>query len=574
MAAMGLMFGKKGGFKGGFGAIRKAAAGTKMGAAIKGSRAYSMIGGKLPSMAKVGFLAGGAFLGTSGVLGAFSEGGGASNVLSGAMGGAMIGGALGGPVGAAIGGALGGGAAFAAGLFGKNKKQNASKSALDQLEGSDMFSTGPNAQFETRSAKFDHDTQLMQLYNDALEAGGHDGDTEAAAKFIRAMGLNPDDIHRDDFMEGLRDKGFGGDLESTIKGMKNTELKNEVDMIKRVNDSLSKFGDELEISGTDVRDFVESVGLNLMDASERQLRAAGMMMAADRLNFSRNQAIIPDIGNSGLAVGEKAASANAALNAIISGDMTSATITDFLTKQAQLEVSLGNSVDVAGLSGIMELRAQAEAGRFGAEGSANYKSIMGVIDTGEKNFFRDLAGQTMIGQSELEGVFAQGGMGGLDSYVGQIQQNRAAISGTGGMSFNDRLLKLKDLGFKMDKETFDQFREDAGLGVAFNGGGPGLFEDIIAAAERAGTDEETLSNALSQAFIDSGLSVDQMEGVRNAIENLPDHLQKLSITMNDGSDGGDQSITARGSAGEFAYLNLGPRQGTPQYNNNIAGRRY
>ena len=88
---------------------------------------------------------------------------------------------------------------------------------------------------------------------------------------------------------------------------------------------------------------------------------------------------------------------------------------------------------------FLELRAQVEAGRFGPAGSARNKSIMNVIETGQKNFFRDLAGQTMIGQSELEQVFAEGGLGGLDNYVGQIQQNRAAISGTGGMSFNDRI---------------------------------------------------------------------------------------------------------------------------------------
>ena len=32
--------------------------------------------------------------------------------------------------------------------------------------------------------------------------------------------------------------------------------------------------------------------------------------------------------------------------------MTSANITDFLTKQAQVEIAMGNSADVAGLSGI------------------------------------------------------------------------------------------------------------------------------------------------------------------------------------------------------------------------------
>ena len=569
MAAMGAMFGKKGGFKGGFGKIRGAVAGSSMGQAIKRSGFYkNVLGGKLPSAGLVATGLGGAFLGTSGVLGAFKEGGGASNVMSGALGGAMLGGAIGTMVpipgmtlvGAGAGALIGGVAAFGAGLIGKNKKQKASQQLLNSLLLTDMFQSGPNSQFSTRSAKFSHDQRLLELYNDAVSTGGFDGDTEAAARFMRAMGITDlDGIHRDDFMEGLRDQGFGDSLTKGIQEMKNIELRNETEMLKRVNASLKKFGDGLEVTGQDVQGFVEGLGLNLMDASQSQLRAAGVMMAADRLNFTRNRAVIPDIGNSGLAVGETFASANSALSSIINGDMTSANITDFLTKQAQVEIAMGNSADVAGLSGILELRAQAEAGRFGPAGSAKHKSIMNVIETGQKNFFRDLSGQTMIGQSVLEEQFAKGGLGGLDNFVGQIQQNRAAISGTGGMKFNERILKLKDLGFKMDIDTFRKFRESTGLNIDFMGG-EDLSKRLIDAAREKGTDEETLSNALSQAFIDSGLSNDGMERITQAIEGLQENVQKISINMNDGADGGDKSITVRSSSGEFAYLNLGERQ--------------
>ena len=89
---------------------------------------------------------------------------------------------------------------------------------------------------------------------------------------MRAMGITDlDGIHRDDFMEGLRDQGFGDSLTKGIQEMKNIELRNETEMLKRVNASLKKFGDGLEVTGQDVQGFVEGLGLNLMDASQSQL---------------------------------------------------------------------------------------------------------------------------------------------------------------------------------------------------------------------------------------------------------------------------------------------------------------
>lgn len=268
------------------------------------------------------------------------------------------------------------------------------------------------------------------------------------------------------------------------------------------------------------------------------------MATAHALNFSRNMAFIPDIGQSGIAKNEKQMSASAALNALISNPMaaTSADFTDFLTKMASFEISTGVSADVAGISGIMELEHHLKSGRFGPAGSAGYKRVQDIIATGRENFFLQLSQNSKVGADTLKAVFDVRGMSGMSDYLGNLQSVRAAISGTTRMGFKERLGILSKRGFTFTQDSFAAFKEAAGLGgIAFGSGGEALNQRILKQLNDKNIDEETMRDALNQAFLMQDLGVDELVRIEQAIIDLPERLgpviQGLIPVENDGSAG-------------------------------------
>ena len=514
--------------------------------------------------ARVGPMAGvmGGVMAAGGIMGAFNEGGGASNVMNGAIGGAMLGASIGsvvplfGTAAGAIGGAvIGGGLSYAAGLWGKNKKQKASERLVEAVMGAD-YSANVGAG-KSRRAKFNTQSDLLELWNDALASG--DGDSEAMAVFMRAQGLNPDDYHRDDYFEKLKGEGFGKKVKTGLDDMLRKERQNEVKAIRQVNNVLGQFGSHLTIGADAVGEFISGVlGRDLMDMSTGQLQAAALMMTADQMNFSRNNAIIPDIGNSGLAIAERSASASAALNAIIGGDMTSATITDFLTKQAGYEISLGNNADVAGMSGILELQAHMDAGRFGAVGSDSYNKMAGVIKAGSDDWYSKISAQTFTEEGTIRNMVRMGGLGTVDKYLTGLQEQRAAVSGTAGMDFQKRLGVLSDSGFEFTEESFNKFKDSAGIakGIEWTNNEEVIQKLMTVYGDNKNIDQDAYNDALSQAFVDAGLGGGELLKIEKAIKDLPNNLQSWDIFLNNGADGGGQSMEFVSSGGDRYLMNF------------------
>jgi len=340
------------------------------------------------------------------------------------------------------------------------------------------------------------------------------------------------------------------------------EKNNLIDTQKVVVRSLGEFADELDVSTTTISEFITGFGYDPMNLLPHHNTNLGLMYAASMTLFDRNRAIMPTFDTSRTVQMERQASASAALNALMMNpNFTSADVTDFFSKQAAYEVSLGNPVDLATLSGVQELKFHMGQGRFGPVGSESYNRMKDLTQTAERTIFEEMSGRYFLGMDTLTafGSAANGGqiqLGALDQYLTAIQLQRQAVSGTAGMGFSKRLGILGGMGFGMDKQVFNQFLENAGLSagdIQFNQDGSILNQslmDFAASDERF--DEEEFTRALSIAFIESDMgsaTEAQTVTLEKAIRDIPNSMTNWSIYLNDGSDGGGSYITLSGPDG-------------------------
>ena len=455
------------------------------------------------------------------------------------------------------------------GLFtGRDKKKKAADEAFRNLMTTDFMSKGVSllspsgSTVESFSARYATNQEIQSRFQSAMEANlrtGKGGDTEEFNAFLRFLDIDPGDVHRDDLFDALMtgkgyekdglvfDENFMQKTGDAQKGLERKAYTTQIKILTDVNKALGKFDMGLKITGQGLNSFVQdTLGLEYMDITGPQSINAGLMATAHALNFSRNRAIIPDLATSGLAKNEKQMSASAALNALISNPMaaTSADFTDFFTKMASFEVATGVSPDVAGISGIMELENHLKSGRFGPEGSAGYKRVQEIIASGRENFFMQLSQNAKVRPDTLKAIFDVRGMSGMSDYLGDLQSIRGAISGTTRMGFKERLGILSKKGFTFTEDSFDAFNEATGGafgGIGFGSGGQSLNQRILGQLNEGNIDEDTMRNALNEAFLMQDLGVDELVEIRDAIYDLPKNLGPVLHALipgyNDGSAG-------------------------------------
>ena len=351
-------------------------------------------------------------------------------------------------------------------------------------------------------------------------------------------------------------------LQDVVDSQLLREKTNLIDTQKVAVRSLGEFADELDVSTTTINEFITAFGYDPMNLLPQHTTSLGLMYAASMTLFDRNRAIMPSFDTSRTVQMERQASASAALNALMMNpNFTSADVTDFFSKQAAYEVSLGNPVDLATLSGVQELKFHMGQGRFGPVGSDSYNRMKDLTETAERTIFEEMSGRYFLGMDTLTafGSGANGGqiqLGALDKYLTAIQLQRQAVSGTAGMGFSKRLGILGGMGFGMDSQVFKQFMSNVGLkegDIQFNEDGSILNQSLMDfAANDERFDEEEFTRALSIAFIESDMgsaTEAQTLTLEKAIRDIPNSMTNWSIYLNDGSDGGGSYITLSGPDG-------------------------
>jgi hypothetical protein len=442
------------------------------------------------------------------------------------------------------------------------------------------------AGIDSNRTQFDYLRESQGLYNTAFETYMRTGefDSEDSRKLLTYLGYDAESTNVKETVKGLFNMhtggefadynvDFAGNTQNTLERLSRIERQNTMAGVSGATLALGQFAQVVAISGEAVTQFAKNLGFDMMNISKDQSRVLGIMAAAASMLFSRDLALLPDIGGSGLARVERNASASAALNALLAGDMSTASINDFLGKYASYEISLGNNADVAGLSGLVHLQRRLNAGEFGT----NTARMQDVVNTGTDAYFRDLSARTFIpedtlreifegggGMTPMQGPFGRSGVSALDAHLTKQLKIRQAISGTAGMGFMERQRILTGQGFNfMENSTARKAFISSLVGQTGNlslnqlvDDPTGQFNTYMQAHLNQGTiTEDQMARALSIAFVEEGFSGDQLEGIRLAIVDLPDQLKGVLTVVNingsDGTDGADTflELTSAGSGG-------------------------
>ena len=458
------------------------------------------------------------------------------------------------------------------------------QAAREFLSGKDNFATDTlgqsfydyfygfnNTNRDTRNRQFFDEAgqalALIELIEQAQAEGRDISSLVAELGGVLGHKTNFSDRSAEDVYKDILSAGEGGlNTREVLLGIVDSKLEvekqNLIDTQKVAIRALGEFADELDTSRSSINEFITAFGYDPMNLRGSQLDNFGLMYAASQTLFDRNRAIMPNFATTRTVQMERQASASAALNALMTNpNFTSADVTDFFSKQAAYEVSLGNPVDLATLSGVQELKFHMSQGRFGPVGSDSYNRMKDLTETAERTIFEEMSGRYFLGMDTLTafGSGANGGqiqLGALDKYLTAIQLQRQAVSGTAGMGFSKRLGILGDMGFAMDSQVFSQFLKNAGLSagdIEFNEDGSILNKSLMDfAAKDERFDEEEFTRALSIAFIESDMgsaTEAQTVTLEKAIRDIPNSMTNWSIYLNDGSDGGGSYITLSGPDG-------------------------
>ena len=407
----GRMYGAGGyspGMRAGFSAARTA------GGRMVAARAGTMVGGKLiPGISAVlsakslydhvglsGFGIGKG--GTAYQTGKFTG----SGTLSGAMLGASIGSVI--PVvgtvaGAIIGAAAGTALELVAAYRGKKELKNKSKAAveklMDGLTGTTLEGMGAEA--------FNEGQSIMEKYNAALESAidpdtgefTGDGDTRAFRDFLRAVGVDPNAVHRDEAMKLLLEEDYGSALESQLQ-----------DAVDFMEDQINNIADALGMGAEEIAASLEALGIDAF-TNFNDTAAAGLIALLNSPFMDRSSLVLPDFSTSTAGKRELLESANAAYNTLISettaGEFNTGTISDFVDRFAAAEIANGMAADVAGLSGLKEIREGVAVGEL----PASVLEQFGVVDQ-ERLIFNELEqryGLGLGGAESLYRAYSEGG---------------------------------------------------------------------------------------------------------------------------------------------------------------------
>ena len=296
-----------------------------------------------------------------------------------------------------------------------------------------------------------HEKELLQRAFDAAtnEKGEFkmEGDTKEFREYLRFIGKDPNDIHRDAaFEEAVK----SGEMNKIMEEITRQERRFTTNLLKTTNDVNAAFemlGTSLRLTSEDVEKLAKDLyGIDLHTGVSG---LAGVMIAASQTIFSRNRGFAPDFGTSKLAINENMVSADKALLAL-QQDFNMDNLTGFTTAFSSYEVSRGMSADIAGLSSLMEIEQQAERGVFGT----NKAAALEAVSAAKTQMFAEMGASYNIPSTKLREIYESGGVLGMESFLNDQQGMRRAVAGMkGDMTHSERLAMFSKMGVDIEGQS-------------------------------------------------------------------------------------------------------------------------
>ena len=353
--------------------------------------------------------------------GNFTGGGILSGGLTGATLGSMILPGVGTVVGALIGGAVGAvveGIGFA---FGQSRIRNNAKkqvtAAFSNVQNMALAGSGSEAFLAAQNQ--------ADLFRSAIEAqidpetGAYtrDGDTREFRDFLRSIGVDPDSVHRDNMMESFMSGDYLGQLESQLdRAVRAAEMK--------IND----LAEVLSMGTEQIEESLNVLGIDVF-GSFNEGAAAGLVALLNSPVIDRTGLILPDFSTSSAGRAERLLSAQTAMDTLIAAgsDATTADVSDFIDRFAAAEIAAGGSADIAGLSGLQEIRERVASGSL----SSDVLSRFGIRDQ-EMAIFSQLEQQYGLGEGAAERLYASYSgagfnVGAIDTEINRISTERERL---------------------------------------------------------------------------------------------------------------------------------------------------
>lgn len=512
----------------------------------------------------------------------------------GALGAALAGGAIGAGfagIGAPIGALIGGGLYMGAAALGRRQNRKDTKKSIDEalkkMNETEISSDKINELRDLRSVRLAEATMIQnamvagnaplsgQALQDALKPytkrtfdfkkfGFKKTVSPLAYDFVAAQkaGMNTPEFER--VLQILKAQGVDiSDKKTVYENLAkyatgaNEELDKATVALNNFDDSIKTISETFDLSADQVVNTAKNLGIELTKVVNQDMLKA-IFQLATLPKIDRTQGFLPDFATSPAGQAELLASANASLNALAgavqSGKFDTSMISDFINNFAQMEVALGGNVDIAGLSGLFEVRQQQGRGVFGGVDVVSQFDIAGR----ETQVLTDIAKEYGISAESLISSYTAGGTGNYDvnrvsKLINSVSKQRDLL--TKGILSGD-FSSLAQAGLDVSGPVFQGFRD-------YIEKIPGVAGKDLSSAESI---QQSLVNALgsqgaqdvlSKFLVETSKADPAMLAVLNAIKQNTDN--PVSIYLN------GEFVGERGGNNPSLSISIGtPGRGTAQ----------
>jgi len=340
-----------------------------------------------------------------------------SSMLSGGMAGATIGTMVGGPVGTVVGFIIGTATAAVfegvAAFFGGRRKKGYTDDVVKQLESSARNMNIRGMGSETFAQQQNILDLFLKARNASMDDDGRftEGDTREMNEFLLAIGQDPTKVHRDDMIKKLANGTFAQDMEQGL-----------INALNFMEEQVNNIAKALGMGAETVMQSLEVLGIDPM-SDFNDTAAAGLIALLNSPVIDRSRLVLPDFSTSQAGVANRFNSASDMLNTLIGetneGIFDDATVSDFVDRFAAAEIAGGMSADVAGLSGLKEIREKVRSGEL----DPSVLSKFGIRDQ-EMFIFNQLEQQYGLGEGGAERLYQSYSDGGfsIERVSGEIQK--------------------------------------------------------------------------------------------------------------------------------------------------------
>lgn len=426
--------------------------------------------------------------------------------------------------------------------------------------------SGVNAINPEGRALYNQTGERLALFLDAVTAAdrtGDGGDTEAFKKFMRFLGEDPNKHNLDDRFDEFVRSGFAKEQQVNMMNMQIRETNRLGQSMRGAQLAIDAFETNIVITTETVENFYKSLGLDGMAMSPMQAMAAGAVLAAQQLILDRNRGFLPDLLTSGLSRTEARLTAEAQYNAIASGDMSIATINDFISSKALFETSKGVRPDIAGISGLFDLQEGIKFGHF----AGNEGAIQNIVDTGFESLATQYAEAGYGTREEMLALMRTGNFTQIDRMIEGRNLKRRAIGGDPTLSLSKRVGALQGMGVDFDSAFYTSLSKFLPEGSRLRMSPDAAFranltpDQIIQSMAGSGASQEEVATAVTKALIDTGFNAGdtgvKLDLIYKALGALPGQMQKWTLILNDGRvTGGDTEVVVEGPDVPPSILNI------------------